>query len=194
MTAPGVNLVGYLYDIVGLGEMARQFEGALRAARFPHAVAAIDLGEIAPRLSGAQAPWLADAELPFDVTVLWCNPDRYGIDLDPAARPGRRLVARWAWELSELPAAWNDDLKPVLHPDRARSSFAPAVRAGVSTPVRLIPMALAAPPVEAFDRRRWNLPLNRPLFLFMFDHHSTTARKNPLGLINAFAQALPDGR
>ena len=25
----------------------------------------------------------------------------------------------------------------------------------------------------------------------MFDHHSTTARKNPMGLINAFAQAFP---
>ena len=109
-------------------------------------------------MSGAQAPWLADAELPFDVTVLWCNPDRYGIDLDPAGLPGRRLVARWAWELSELPAAWKAASNLFCEIWTGSEFVCSAVRATVSTPVRLIPMALAAPPVEALDRHRWNLP------------------------------------
>jgi glycosyltransferase involved in cell wall biosynthesis len=48
--------------------------------------------------------------------------------------------------------------------------------------------------VPALDRDRWNVPSDRLLFLFVFDHHSTTARKNPLGVIRAFVDAFPDGR
>jgi glycosyltransferase involved in cell wall biosynthesis len=55
-------------------------------------------------------------------------------------------------------------------------------------------MAVEVPPVAALDRRSWNVPADRPLFLFVFDHHSIAARKNPLGLISAFANAFPDGR
>jgi glycosyltransferase involved in cell wall biosynthesis len=190
----GVNLVGYLNHVVGLGESARQFEGALRAAGIPHAVAAIDLGEHAPRLHEARAPWLADAELPFDVTVLWCNPDRYGIDVDPAAITGRRLVGRWAWELSQVPADWTaaaDWFCEIWTPSRFVRD---AVSTAVALPVRVIPNAVEVPPVPVLDRRSWNVAANRLLFLFVFDHHSTVARKNPVGLIRAFADAFPDGR
>jgi glycosyltransferase involved in cell wall biosynthesis len=47
--------------------------------------------------------------------------------------------------------------------------------------------------VPPFDRDRLRLPSDRPLFLFVFDHHSTAVRKNPRGLIDAFAAAFPDG-
>src|ERR1700694_5455036 len=136
MTLTGVNLVGYLNHVLGLGESARQFEGALRAAGLPHAVAAIDLGAHAPQLPEAQTPWLADAELPFDVTVLWCNPDRYGIDVDPAALPGRRLVGRWAWELSQLPADWRAAAGWLCEIWTASRFVCDAIGAAVSTPVR----------------------------------------------------------
>jgi glycosyltransferase involved in cell wall biosynthesis len=49
-------------------------------------------------------------------------------------------------------------------------------------------------PAPPLDRPRWNVPPDHALFAFMFDHHSTMARKNPLGLIAAFTDAYPDGR
>jgi glycosyltransferase involved in cell wall biosynthesis len=55
-------------------------------------------------------------------------------------------------------------------------------------------MAFDLPAATELDRRRWNIPTDRPLFLFLFDHHSIAARKNPLGVIRAFAQAFADRR
>jgi glycosyltransferase involved in cell wall biosynthesis len=193
-TGVGVNLVGYLNHVIGLGESARAFEGALRAAGIPHAVAALDLGSNAPRLPEARAPWLADAELPFDVTVVWINPDRYGIDVDLGELPGRRLVGRWAWELLELPGHWLEAADRLCEIWTASRFVCAAVRAAVSVPVRVMPMAVAAPEVAPLDRRTWKLAVDRALFVFIFDYHSIAARKNPLGLIAAFAQAFPDGR
>lgn len=194
MTRSGVNLVGYLNHVIGLGESARQFEGALRAAGVPHALAAIDLGFHAPRLPERVAPWLAEAELPFDVTVLWCNPDRYGIDVDLETLPGRRLVGRWAWELSHLPNEWRAAADWFCEIWTSSRFVRDAVRSAVSVPVRIVPMALEVPTVPALDRSRWNVSSDRLLFLFVFDHHSIAARKNPLGLITAFLDAFPDGR
>jgi glycosyltransferase involved in cell wall biosynthesis len=177
--------------VIGLGESARKLARALDAAGIPYAPAAIDLGSVAPAYPDARAPWLADAELPFDVTVLWCNPDRYGIDVDPVTVPGRR-VGRWAWELPALPdewiaaAGWFDE---IWTPSRF---VADAIRAAVDLPVSVIPMPIErdlAPPVH---RERWGVAPDRRLFLYMFDYHSTTARKNPLGTMKAFARAFPD--
>jgi glycosyltransferase involved in cell wall biosynthesis len=71
---------------------------------------------------------------------------------------------------------------------------ASAVRKGVAVPVRVIPQAVAITPAPRLDRRRWNVPEGHALFVFMFDHHSTAARKNAFGLVDAFTAAYPDGR
>ncbi|HTX32172.1 MAG TPA: glycosyltransferase [Solirubrobacteraceae bacterium] len=190
---PGVNLVGYLNHVVGLGESARQFAGALRAAGVPHACAAVDLGDHVPPLPGAEVAWLGEAELPFEVTVLWVNPDRFGLDVEPAELPGRRLIGRWAWELAVLPDSWRAVAGGFSEIWTASAFVRDAVQKGVAVPVRVMPMAVSVPPVEPLDRRRWNVDPGHTLFLYLFDYHSTPARKNPLGLIDAFAAAFPDG-
>ncbi len=190
----GVNLVGYLNHVIGMGESARQFAGALRAAGVPHTLAAIELGPTVPQIRETQAPWLRDAALPYGVTVLWCNPDRYGVDLDPATLRGDRLVARWAWELPEIPVSWCSSAGPFCEIWTASQFVAAAVRKGVAVPVRVIPQAVAVAPAPPLDRRRWNVPSDHALFAFMFDHHSTAARKNAFGLVDAFTRAYPQGR
>jgi glycosyltransferase involved in cell wall biosynthesis len=189
----GVNLVGYFNHVIGLGESARKLERALACAGVPHATAALSLSESIPLLSDARTPWLDDACLPFDVTVLWINPDRYGIDVDPATLPGRGLVGRWAWELDRAPAGWSALSAGLCEIWTASRFVRDAVRGSVDVPVRMIPMAieLSAPPL--LDRERWGVPAERALFVFMFDHQSTIARKNPIGVVRAFARAFPDG-
>jgi glycosyltransferase involved in cell wall biosynthesis len=190
----GVNLVGYLNHVIGLGESARQFAGALRAAGVPHALAAMELAAVVPQISEPHVPWLGDAVLPYDVTVLWCNPDRYGVDVEPAAIAGDRLVARWAWELPELPAEWCSAATPLCEIWTASRFVANAVSKSVAVPVRVIPQAIAVSPAPPLDRDRWNVPTGHALFAFMFDHHSIAARKNALGLVAAFTEAFPPGR
>jgi glycosyltransferase involved in cell wall biosynthesis len=191
MAEVGVNLVGYLNHVQGLGESARQFAGALRSAGIPHALGALDLGPAVPQLPQPRSPWLPDAQLPYATTVMWTNPDRYGVDLDPAQLPGR-LVGRWAWELEDVPPHWTAAGEPLCEIWTASRYVHDAVARAVRTPVRIMPMAVEAPAAPELDRRRWGIPVDRLLFLFLFDHHSIAARKNPLGLIEAFIRAFPD--
>jgi glycosyltransferase involved in cell wall biosynthesis len=191
MDRPGVNVVAYFNHVLGLGESARQFAGALRSSGVPHSLAAIHLPPLFPRLPGAAVPWLAEADLPHDTTLVYCNPDRYGIDLDLARLPGRRLVGRWAWELSEPQPGWADAAATLTEIWTASRFVREAVSRGVGVPVRVMPVAVRCPPAPALERARWGLRADRFLFLFMFDHHSQTARKNPVGLIRAFLCAFP---
>jgi glycosyltransferase involved in cell wall biosynthesis len=191
MASGGINLVGYLNHVIGLGESARQFAGVLRAAGIPHALAALDLGSGVPRLPAAGAPWLSVASLPYETTVVWANPDRYGIDLDLALLTSRRLVGRWAWELPELPAPWAAAAEPLAEIWTASRFVRDAVARGVRRPVRIMGMAVEAPPAPELDRGQWGVPGDEVLFLFVFDHHSIAARKNPLGVIDAFTRAFP---
>ncbi len=138
-------------------------------------------------------PWLADAQLPHEVTVLWCNPNQYGADLDPARIGGELRVGRWAWELAELPGPWSAAATCLTEIWTASRFVANAVRNCVASPVRVIPQAVAVPRAPRLDRQRWGVPTDHALFLFMFDYHSTSVRKNPLGLISAFAKAFPRG-
>jgi glycosyltransferase involved in cell wall biosynthesis len=180
--------------VIGLGESARQFAGALRAADVDHVLAAIEpAGADAPLVAEELTPWLADTELPEAVTVIWCNPDRYGIDVDLDALSGRVLIGRWAWELAVLPPEWlaaAGALTEIWTPSRF---VANTVARSVAVPVRMLPPAVAAPPPLPLDRQRWGVLPDGPLFAFMFDHNSTLARKNPLGLIEAFERAFDPG-
>jgi glycosyltransferase involved in cell wall biosynthesis len=190
---PGVNVVGYLNHVVGVGESARKFLSALDAAAIPHATAALELGDLAPLLPDPKAPWLGEAELPFDVTIVWCNPDRYGADIELDSVPGRKLIGRWAWELPRIPDDWavaTGRLCEIWTPTRFVRD---AVRAGrVEVPVRVVPMAIEPTPAATLDRRVLDVPAGATLFVYLFDHHSTAARKNPLGVLNAFRQAFAD--
>jgi glycosyltransferase involved in cell wall biosynthesis len=191
MDAPGVNVVGYFNHVLGIGESARKFAGALRAAGIPHDLAAIEpFAAQAPLLPEDPVPWLWESSLPHDTTIVWCNPDRYGLDVEPGELGARRLVGRWAWELPELPESWCAEagrLDEIWAPSRF---VAAAVERGVGTPVRVVPPAVAATQAPPLDRGRWGVAPGMPLFAFMFDYHSIVERKNPLGLIEAFGSAF----
>jgi hypothetical protein len=54
-------------------------------------------------------------------------------------------------------------------------------------------MAVAIPKVKRYIRKQWSLPEADYLFVFSFDGNSSIARKNPLGVIEAFKLAFPNG-
>ena len=184
-------MVGYFNHVLGLGESARKFVWSLRAAGIPHTLAAIEpVGVDAPLSLEEPVPWLSDAVLRHDTTILWCNPDRYGLDVEPGDLGARRLVGRWAWELPDLPAAWCAAASTVDELWVPSRFVADAVARGVDTPVRVVPPAVSAQPAPPLHRERWGVAPGVPLFAFMFDYHSIVERKNPLGLFEAFELAF----
>jgi hypothetical protein len=186
----GVNLAGYLDATVGVGEAARHVGEALRAA----GVAVAPLG-----LSSRDVP--RDGALDDDagvaghpVTIVCANPD--GMtgardELGPAAFEGRHVIGMWWWEVAALPQRW---LRAFDLVDEVwvGSRFVADLLAAVSpVPVVHVPLAVPDPVVApAVGRADLGLP-DGFLFGFVFDYASVAARKNPLGLIEAFGRAFP---
>ncbi|HEY3800433.1 MAG TPA: glycosyltransferase [Caulobacteraceae bacterium] len=115
------------------------------------------------------------------------------LQLAPAA-PHRRRVAVWAWEIEDAPPPRAVQVAPLFDEIWTSSEHsARALRAHVSTPVVVIPEAVA-PPSPSLARPDFGLPASAFVFLFSFDSLSLLLRKNPGGVVAAYLRAFPNAR
>jgi len=188
----GVNLAGYLDATVGVGEAARHLHEALRAAGVAVAPLALHSRD-APREDAPASSGAGEAVHP--VTIVCANPDGMTgarAELGPGAFEGRHVVGMWWWEAAALPQRW---LRAFDLVDEvwAGSRFVADLLAAVSpVPVVHVPLAVPEPVAAAAGREQLGLPAGF-LFGFVYDYASVAGRKNPLGLVEAFARAFPPG-
>ena len=191
----GVDLVGYHLHESSLGDVARRIAAALAAARVPHASLA-NLRTGSPRI--AQPPPTSN-RLDHRSAVLVVNADQLdglSVDHPEIFDASTRRIGYWFWELEHVPAPMRHAASLVDEIWVGSTFVADAFRAAVDTPVRHVPIPLAAP--VASDRDRASFPVLAPLgdrfvFAVVFDHFSVTERKNPVGVIEAFRRAFqPD--
>jgi glycosyltransferase involved in cell wall biosynthesis len=189
----GLNVVGYLDALIGQGESARLFCGGLEAAGVPWAGYALRLPATGGR---ARTTSLYGAgPLAHRATVLWCNPDRYGIDVtvDRVLTGGGYTIGRWAWEVDVVPEGWRAAGRRLDEIWVISEFVAGALRGAVDAPVTVLPLPVAAPPgVSPMDRSRLGMAEEAFMFLFTFDYHSTVARKNPEAVIAAYRRAFTE--
>ena len=192
----GVNVAGYLRSASGTGEAARQAIAALDARGIP----------VMPLLGPAVAPGgrsgsgygaFTAAAGPFPVNLVCVNPEPlpgFAEQAGPGFFEDRRTIGFWWWEVDELPARWDDRFALVDEVWAATAHVADAIRrrAPEGVPVTQVRLPVVVPPVTPLPRSRFGLPDGAFVFLHMFDHHSSFARKNPLGLIEAYRRAFPD--
>jgi glycosyltransferase involved in cell wall biosynthesis len=106
----------------------------------------------------------------------------------------RHRVGVWYWEIGALPK----HMRPAYDLVDEIWCASDHVREGLlgisDRPVLKHPLAVTRPSrPPTLTRRDLGLPEDRFLFGFVFDHRSVLARKNPLGLINAYRRAFgPD--
>ena len=195
--AAGVNLVGFLDDARGIGEVARRIGLALDAAMVPHT----DLAFGATTPSGAVQ---TGASGPHDLNVVCVNPDSL---LNLARQTGEGFlrdnltVGVWFWETEELPPSYGFAFDLVDEVWAATDFVAEAVRSRAKgrVPVQTITLPLVAPAVAALSELEPTLQelLQRPsdsgrtTFLSSWDYRSVAARKNPLGVIDAYVSGFP---
>jgi glycosyltransferase involved in cell wall biosynthesis len=188
---PGpVCVVGFHGSVLGIGEAARAFSAALRAAgaevidwdisaRFGHAVKLTGV-------YGCEPPPEAAA------MVIFLNP-RELVQLTAMTSgvpfKGRFCVGAWAWELETAPANWRSALRYIDEVWACSRFVADAVLSlGPSLPVRVMLHPLL--PSEAPSaRERFGLPDDVVAVLTAFDIRSGFARKNPIGAVRAFRRA-----
>jgi glycosyltransferase involved in cell wall biosynthesis len=192
---PGLNVVGYFESVLGVGEAGRRIVLAAEAAGLPVATST------ERRTNSAQIHAFRTRDhrlLPFDTTVFAVNADRIVHALadhgGPSARASRRTVGFCAWEVDRLANGMEPAFDMIdelwVHSRYVQDIF----RAYTDLPVRRFPIPVLWPTAPTNLRRAdLDLPEDRFLFLFMFDFFSVVARKNPLGLVEAYRQAFsPD--
>lgn len=94
------------------------------------------------------------------------------------------------WELEEIPDDWLEYLTLFDEIWTPSIFSANAFKKKINLPVCVIPYSIEMEVDENYDRRYFGLPLERFLFLVMYDSHSTIERKNPQGAISAFQKTF----
>ncbi len=190
--APAVELVGYLSAAVGVGEAARSYVTALRAA----GVSVVECDVPLPGRDDAGSRPLAGPQPDPDTVrfnVLCLNPEQMLPYLASGAGPprsGRTTIAIWSWEVDVLPPGWRDAARAVDEIWTYSEFAAGLIAPGIERRVRGMPppvTACAPPPAEVRE-----LPAGFR-FLTMFDFLSTLERKNPLATIEAYRCAFATG-
>ncbi|CAI8750826.1 glycosyltransferase family 4 protein [Bacillus sp. IT-79MI2] len=186
----GINLVGFARLEAGLGESCRLAARSIQSTNIPFGIINYRLPYPSMDLS-----WI-DKEIKtpiYNVNIFHMNPDVFPIahrKLGHRFFYGRYNIGYWHWELPELPEEWISSFR-LLDEVWVPSSFVlEAVSKKTNLPVIRIPHCIQVECPKDIDRGYFGLPIDRFLFLAMYDTRSVSQRKNPLSVIKAFQEAF----
>lgn len=191
-----VNLLGIGGSASGLATSATQLARLFAEADSDHR--ALTLGHPHTTAGEADPP---DIDLftagapppPADITVVGVNADT----LSEIGAIGRyRLfgdsyrVGYWWWEVDRMPADYQRHLDLVDEVWVGTTHVAHLMRNLTDRPVHRVPLPVRQPAPTPVDRSALGIDGDTTLFTFAFDYNSGLARKNPLGLIEAWRAAF----
>ncbi len=200
----GVNLVGYVFGQLGIGEDVRMAAKAMQAAHVPFTMLDFPPGADIPQNDRSMAAHVSsDGPFAFNVFCMTAmEQGRYYAERGATPQiAGRYNIGYWPWELSRWPDQWQQLVHLVdevwVSTQHTLDAVAPACAAlPKPVPVRLMPMAVELGPIaqlgtRAQVRKHFQLPGKARLFVFTFDLNSSIHRKNPQAVVNAFLRAFP---
>lgn len=185
----GVNVVGFLTQVSGLGEVARKNVAALQSAGIPIATKTITLGQ---RYEHEFAE--LDSPEGYSTNLVCLQPFEllsFHKELERDFFRDRRSVGVWGWELDTFPEEFLDALDLVDEVWVWTSYVAKSLSRVSPKPIVVVP-----PPVLTPDPGDAAVDIGVPegfTLLYLFDFHSIAQRKNPLGLVEAFKRAFTPG-
>jgi glycosyltransferase involved in cell wall biosynthesis len=187
----GVNVAGYLRTGLGVGEAARLYVAALEAAQVPVRTETADPGLPKPKRTGFQDRRPA-VEYPFNlVCVNAFELPTFARHIGAGFFEGRITIGSWAWEASKVPDSWDEAFALVDEIWTYSDYVTNVLAAAAPVPVVTIPQPVL-PPRVADRPPDLGLP-DAFTFLFTFDFFSTTRRKHPVGLVQAYTRAFGPG-
>ncbi|AOS44930.1 Glycosyl transferases group 1 [Lacunisphaera limnophila] len=192
----GLNIAGFFRADLGVGESVRCMARAADAAGLPAALVNLKLNCINPQTDATFADRLQEAN-PYPVNVFHLDAPVSG-DIDhhhgAGFRKGKYNIAYWAWELPEFPDAWvhhANHFDEIWTPSRFTTE---AIAQKVPLPVLTMPHAIGFARPQGDFRRKYGLPEDKFLFLFLYDLNSYSERKNPAAVLEAFRRSGLAGR
>jgi len=198
LTDIGVNVIGDFSATTGLMEAGRRLLRSLLDAGVPVSLEPHSSGATpsSTRLTPEIERLPRGRPHPIDLLLLNVN--------ETAAVPEAWLrepvlphyvIGAWFWELSGLPDEVADQTVRVDEIWVASTFVRDAFRGITRKPVTVVPPAVSMPVTTGFDATRFGVRTDALVYFFNFDALSTAARKNPWGVVDAFARAFtPDER
>ena len=197
-TAVGVNVIGDFAATTGLMEAGRRLLRSLLDTGTPVA--------IEPHASGAsRSTTRLPPEIerlprgrPYPIDLVLLNVNELGAVPEAWLRspsPRHHVIGAWFWELSGFPDEVGEQTVRVDEIWVASTFVRDAFGGITRTPVTVVPPAVEVRVPSSFDATDFGVRHDAVVFFFNFDALSTAARKNPWGVIDAFARAFtPDER
>lgn len=192
----GVNLYGFAFGELGIGEDLRMAVNACESAGIPYRVINVDAGKGAGQADYALKVHVEKAaeEAPYAINI-FCLPgfdtiSRIFLQWGADYFKDHYNIGWWPWELSVWPAAWKEAFS-IMDEIWAGSSFSRQMyQQSTTLPTELMPLPVSVDRGHTLRRSRFDLPKHSFLFLFVFDFNSHLARKNPRAVIEAFNLAF----
>jgi glycosyltransferase involved in cell wall biosynthesis len=188
-----VSLIGHPFAAIGRGEDLRCTYRAFKAVGVrPHVVNVYE---------GSDGDHELDREFRADlrstsaggVDVFCINGDEVAPVLAHlgSRRPSsQHAVVFPQWELSKYPEPWARELERFDEVWAPSTFIRDAVAPVVKRPVTLIPGATGVTLGRFLGRRYFGIPESAYAFLFAFDLRSYHQRKNPLAVVDAYAEVI----
>lgn len=192
---PPLTVVADLTATTGLMEYGRSLVNVLHGASVPLAWDPYwqEAASHDPRRDTAHLHRSLPRSREADIELWLHNINEFPAISDDELRPpgtDRRVIASWFWE---LPVVQEPFLSQFGRPDEiwVGSPFVERTfRQYCDAPIVVVPMPIDTLPNERLRRHDFGLSDDDVLFFLDFDANSHPARKNPLGLIEAFRRAF----
>jgi glycosyltransferase involved in cell wall biosynthesis len=189
----GVNVAGYFTSELGLGEAARLLIRGLDAG----GVRALPVRGtyVPPCDEETEFKFANPSQAPFAINIICMNGDvipSFAREAGEGFFRGRYTIALWWWETNTFPDHWRDAYDFIDEVWVASDLVHDAIAPTSPVPVNKIPLPVSLPVTVVPSRSELGMP-DGFVFLFVFDYHSTSARKNPQGTIKAFRETFPPG-
>ena len=186
----GVNVYGPFAATSGLGTAARGLLRALRSTGVPLEIHAFDVTRAKPRITPAER-----ARPPaYRLNLILANADqmaRLTALYPPGTFDDAYNIAVWAWELAAFRPDWFAAFAPVDEIWTNSQFEMDSIGAVSPVPLCKIPLPVEvtwSDPVQG--REAFAIPQDRFVFMMAFDVGSTSARKNPKLVVEAFREAF----
>lgn len=192
----GVNLAGYFTSELGLGESARQLAGALEAAGVP--TTPVQGLFVPPTRQQAEFSPVSPKEACHDVNIVVINGDQmqtFAHDVGERFFAGRPTIGVWWWEVDPFPVAeWSPALRWLDEVWVGSDFIKSLIEPHIDVPVWVFPAPVSIQRLEKpLTRAHFGWKDDETVFLYIWDYHSTEARKNPSGLVEAYRRAFEEG-
>jgi glycosyltransferase involved in cell wall biosynthesis len=190
-----VLFVGYAEAALGIGESFRYLLTALDAAGLCFSIYPFNRS-VETRLIGPFMGHLYDRTAAYDITIFYMAADQLPycfIDLSLQFGGAGYTILQTFWELPHAPQAWAPILQKVDELWVPNTFVADAFRPIFEGRITIVPTCVHVTKPEKKDlRKSVGLEDDRFYFIYSFDYYSESARKNPIGVILAFAYAFRD--